>query len=70
MILHRMDIYYDSCSVTCIINISTFIALIRAKLSARKGGVFDVPFIIDPNTGIELFKASDIIKYLEATYTI
>ena len=41
----------------------------REKLIARKG-FFDVPFLIDPNTNTELFDAKDIVRYLEATYTI
>ena len=28
----------------------------------NKKGFFDVPFIMDPNTGIELFNAADIVK--------
>ena len=41
----------------------------RQKLISKKG-FFDVPFIVDPNTGIELFNAADIVKYLEKTYTV
>lgn len=41
----------------------------RQKLIAKKG-FFDVPFLIDPNTGLELFNAGDIVRYLEKTYTV
>lgn len=42
----------------------------RIKLMARTGKKFQVPFLVDPNTGIEMFESSEIIKYLDAVYTI
>jgi hypothetical protein len=44
----------------------------KSKLTKAKGagGAFAVPFIVDPNTGIELFDAKQICSYLEKTYTI
>jgi glutathione S-transferase len=27
-----------------------------------------VPFLVDPNTGTELFESGDIVDYLERTY--
>jgi len=30
---------------------------------------FQVPFLKDPNTGIQLFESPDIIDYLEEVYT-
>lgn len=43
--------------------------IFREKLIAKKG-FFDVPFIIDPNTGVELNNSADIVRYLELTYTV
>jgi glutathione S-transferase len=39
----------------------------RRKLIARSGKMM-VPFIIDPNTGTEMFQTKDIQDYLRATY--
>jgi glutathione S-transferase len=27
-----------------------------------------VPFLVDPNTNVEMFESADIVRYLEATY--
>jgi glutathione S-transferase len=27
-----------------------------------------VPFLVDPNTGQEMFESADIVRYLEDTY--
>lgn len=35
-----------------------------------KMGCFQVPFLVDPNTGIEMFESTAIEKYLEDVYTI
>lgn len=35
----------------------------------QKTGRFQVPYLEDPNTGIEMFESSDIVKYLLDTYT-
>lgn len=40
----------------------------RAKLT-QKTGLFQVPYIIDPNTGVEMFESQQIVKYLETVYT-
>lgn len=34
----------------------------------KKHGNVQVPFLIDPNTGVELFESIDIINYLDKTY--
>tara|TARA_R110001592_G_scaffold354185_1_gene653661 strand:- start:5373 stop:6167 length:795 start_codon:yes stop_codon:yes gene_type:complete len=34
----------------------------------KKHGNVQVPFLIDPNTGEELFESLDIVKYLDKTY--
>jgi glutathione S-transferase len=27
-----------------------------------------VPYLVDPNTGVEMFESADIVRYLEETY--
>jgi glutathione S-transferase len=27
-----------------------------------------VPFLVDPNSGVEMFESADIVRYLEQTY--
>jgi glutathione S-transferase len=39
----------------------------RAAFVARSGRM-QVPWLVDPNTGIEIFESADIVRYLEATY--
>ncbi len=39
----------------------------RDKFVARSGKMM-VPFLIDPNTGEEMFESEDIVRYLRATY--
>lgn len=39
----------------------------RRALLARAGRV-QVPYLIDPNTGVEMFESADIITYLRKTY--
>ena len=39
----------------------------RQRLLARAGKV-QVPYLIDPNTGTELFESADILDYLDRTY--
>lgn len=41
----------------------------RLALQARTGRV-QVPYLIDPNTGIEMYESKEIIRYLEATYAV
>lgn len=36
----------------------------------EKTGRFQVPFLVDPNTGIEMFESTQIVEYLEAVYTV
>ena len=35
-----------------------------------KVGRFQVPYIVDGNTGIEMFEGAEIVDYLEAVYTV
>ncbi len=39
----------------------------REAFAARAGKMM-VPYLIDPNTGTEMFESADIVRYLEATY--
>ncbi|NGY06760.1 glutathione S-transferase N-terminal domain-containing protein [Solimonas terrae] len=41
----------------------------RAALLARAGHV-QVPYLIDPNTGTEMFESANILAYLDATYAV
>lgn len=36
----------------------------------EKTGRFQVPFLVDPNTGIELFESPEIVEYLDKVYTV
>jgi len=40
----------------------------RTALWRRAGGVFQVPYLIDPNTGVEMFESAAIVAYLRRTY--
>lgn len=40
----------------------------REKLSEVTGGTFQVPYLIDHNTGVKMFESADIVDYLEKTY--
>jgi len=42
----------------------------RDRLIQKTGVQFQVPYLVDPNTGVELFESPDIIDYLEAVYTV
>mmetsp|Transcript_16879 Transcript_16879/g.38989 ORF Transcript_16879/g.38989 Transcript_16879/m.38989 type:complete len:113 (+) Transcript_16879:106-444(+) len=41
----------------------------RAALVARTGRQFQVPFLVDPNTGVEMSESVDIRIYLDRVYT-
>lgn len=41
----------------------------RAKLVKETGVQFQVPYLKDPNTGIEMFESVEILQYLDAVYT-
>jgi len=41
----------------------------RDRLVERTGR-FQVPFLVDKNTGVELFESAEILDYLEACYTV
>jgi glutathione S-transferase len=39
-------------------------------LLVAKTGRFQVPYLVDPNTGIEMFESAEICDYLDAVYTV
>jgi len=41
----------------------------RDRLVERTGR-FQVPFLVDPNTGLELFESPEICEYLDQVYTV
>lgn len=41
----------------------------RDKLFAKTGR-FQVPYLIDPNTGIEMYESAAIVEYLDKVYTV
>ncbi len=41
----------------------------RAELLER-GGRMQVPYLVDPNTGVEMYESTDIVEYLETTYAV
>ena len=41
----------------------------RADFVARSGKM-QVPYLVDPNTGVEMFESADIIGYLNETYAL
>lgn len=40
----------------------------RRSALKRKGGKVQVPFLVDPNTGVQMYESADIVAYLERTY--
>jgi len=40
----------------------------RRAAFAERAGRIQVPFLVDPNTGTEMFESADIVAYLDATY--
>lgn len=51
----------------------TFISCSRGSANRNKmmekTGRFQVPFLVDPNTGIEMFEGAEMVQYLEDVYT-
>jgi glutaredoxin len=42
----------------------------RREAFAARAGRTMVPYLVDPNTGVEMFESADIASYLEATYAL
>lgn len=38
-------------------------------IMVEKSGRFQVPYLVDANTGVEMYEGAEIVKYLEAVYT-
>jgi len=36
----------------------------------ERTGRFQVPYLVDPNTGIEMYEGPEIVEYLESVYTV
>lgn len=42
----------------------------KRQILLDKAGIFQVPYLEDPNTGIQMFESAAIIDYLRATYAL
>ncbi|XP_065857415.1 uncharacterized protein [Euphorbia lathyris] len=42
----------------------------KRQILYQKTGHFQVPYLEDPNTGVEMFESADIVEYLRATYAL
>ncbi|KAL3655235.1 hypothetical protein CASFOL_001021 [Castilleja foliolosa] len=42
----------------------------KRQIIYQKVGHFQVPYLEDPNTGVQMFESADIIDYLRATYAL
>ncbi|KZV28431.1 hypothetical protein F511_03234 [Dorcoceras hygrometricum] len=42
----------------------------KRQILYQRVGHFQVPYLEDPNTGIQMFESADIIEYLRATYAV
>lgn len=40
----------------------------RRPALERRAGRIQVPYLVDPNTHVEMFESADIVRYLDATY--
>nr|GMC95510.1 Thioredoxin-like protein [Ipomoea batatas] len=36
----------------------------------QRVGHFQVPYLEDPNTGVQMFESAEIVEYLRATYAL
>eukprot|EP00640_Fibrocapsa_japonica_P003231 CAMPEP_0113952756 /NCGR_PEP_ID=MMETSP1339-20121228/90599_1 /TAXON_ID=94617 /ORGANISM="Fibrocapsa japonica" /LENGTH=328 /DNA_ID=CAMNT_0000961417 /DNA_START=165 /DNA_END=1151 /DNA_ORIENTATION=- /assembly_acc=CAM_ASM_000762 len=42
----------------------------RTALMKKTGGVFQVPYLEDPNTGVKMFESAEIVDYIRQTYQL
>ncbi|XP_058204915.1 uncharacterized protein LOC131318895 [Rhododendron vialii] len=42
----------------------------KRQILYEKAGHFQVPYLEDPNTGVQMFESAEIVEYLRATYTL
>ena len=40
----------------------------RREAFVERSGKMMVPYLVDPNTGVEMFESSEIVQYLQETY--
>ena len=45
-------------------------SLVRQKMFEQTNGVFQIPYLEDPNNGVKLFESSAIIEYLQKMYGV
>ncbi|KAK4762139.1 hypothetical protein SAY87_030023 [Trapa incisa] len=43
---------------------------LKRQILYEKAGHFQVPYLVDPNTGVEMFESAEIVEYLQATYAL
>uniref|UniRef100_A0A0A9CTT9 GST N-terminal domain-containing protein n=1 Tax=Arundo donax TaxID=35708 RepID=A0A0A9CTT9_ARUDO len=42
----------------------------RRQAFFKEKGLFQVPYLEDPNTGVKMFESAEIIEYLKTTYSL
>ncbi|PKI49341.1 hypothetical protein CRG98_030269 [Punica granatum] len=42
----------------------------KRQMLYEKAGCFQVPYLVDPNTGVQMFESAEIVEYLQATYAL
>ncbi|KAL3532098.1 hypothetical protein ACH5RR_005619 [Cinchona calisaya] len=42
----------------------------KRQILFEKAGHFQVPYLEDPNTGVQMFESAEIVEYLKATYAL
>ena len=42
----------------------------RDRMVEKTGREFQVPYIVDPNTGIDMYESAEIVEYLDKVYTV
>ncbi|KAI8563033.1 hypothetical protein RHMOL_Rhmol03G0081600 [Rhododendron molle] len=42
----------------------------KRQILYKKAGHFQVPYLEDPNTGVQMFESAEIVEYLRATYAL
>ncbi|KAI4318825.1 hypothetical protein MLD38_032490 [Melastoma candidum] len=42
----------------------------KRNMLYQKAGLFQVPYLEDPNTGVQMFESAEIVEYLKATYAL
>ncbi|XP_057488728.1 uncharacterized protein LOC130774688 isoform X2 [Actinidia eriantha] len=42
----------------------------KRQILYEKAGHFQVPYLEDPNTGVQMFESAEIVEYLRATYSL